>query len=44
VFRAHLVPVQPQAPYLIPPRTGAIPRRPAALPPAAAAIPQSAVG
>jgi glycosyltransferase involved in cell wall biosynthesis len=44
VFRAHLVPVQPQTPYLIPPRTGAIPRRPAALPPPAAAIPQSAAG
>jgi cell division septation protein DedD len=44
VFRAHLVPVQPQTPFLIPPRTGIFPRRPAALPPRSPAIPQPAVG
>jgi glycosyltransferase involved in cell wall biosynthesis len=43
VFRAHLVPVQPPAPFLIPPGTGAIARRPIALPPRAA-IPQHAAG
>jgi glycosyltransferase involved in cell wall biosynthesis len=43
VFRAHLVPVQPQTPYLIPPRTGVFTRRPA-LPPPAQAIPQHAAG
>jgi hypothetical protein len=42
VFRAHLVPVRPPTPYLIPPRSGAAPRRPAALPPRA--IPQHAAG
>jgi hypothetical protein len=44
VFRAHLVPVQSNTPYLIPPRTGFFPRRPAALPPPAPAIPQHAAG
>jgi glycosyltransferase involved in cell wall biosynthesis len=44
VFRAHLVPVQPQTPYLIPPRTGVLTRRPSALPPRAPAIPQPAAG
>jgi len=46
VFRAHLVPVQPQTPYLIPPRTGVgiFGRRPAALPRPAHVVPQHAAG
>ena len=47
VFRAHLVPVQPQTPYLIPPRSGVGVfgrRRPAALPRPAHGVPQPAAG
>jgi glycosyltransferase involved in cell wall biosynthesis len=44
VFRAHLVPVQPQTPYLIPPRAGVFSgRRRPALPPAHA-VPQQVAG
>jgi glycosyltransferase involved in cell wall biosynthesis len=47
VFRAHLVPVEPQRPYLIPPRSGVGGfgrRRPAALPRPAHVFPQPAAG